>query len=137
MEDPFYYDLVLCPIGIVHPYHLVVNKAWNEVNDYLSGVGLPTLYYADKHYIQNRYGKEMYETAKISLNLDREINPGYTMLRESSKIVSDALCKVYPTESKLLRFYSDIILRYPCKYAYNSHIEKVVRSLNLGGDSNE
>ena len=117
-------DIVVCPISVVHPYHIVVREAWRSLQ-----LDIPTLYYADKYYIQNRYGKEMYEDLRTELHLDQEVNPGYEYLSEKNTRIANILCEVYPSESMLLRFYSDIILWYPCKYAYKSN-EKVEELIN-------
>lgn len=122
------YDLVVCPSGITHPYHVLIRQVWSKIKG-----NIPTLYYADKYYIQNRYSKEMYEDLKSHLNCDKEINPGYVRLEVENKELVDILYEVYPSEGKLMRFYSDIILWYPCKYMYNSNdiiIERLVGDLN-------
>lgn len=125
-DDYNNYDIVVCPIAVVHPYHVIVREAWKSINS-----EIPTLYYADKYYIQNRYAKEMYEDLVKSMKLDKEYNSGYNRLDKENKIISEILCSVYPSESQLLRFYSDIILWYPCKYAYKSNelVERLIGEL--------
>lgn len=121
------YDIVLCPSGIVHPYHLVINRMWNNIN---KEYNIPTIYYADKYYIQNRYGKELFNSSIDSMNLkfsNKDIL--FNRLDTPNRKISDILCKVYPTESKLLRFYNDIIEWYKCVYAYNTN-DKIKEIMN-------
>lgn len=119
------FDIVLCPSAVVHPYHIAVREAWLQFN---KNINIPTIFYADKYYIQNRYAKEMYEYLVKSWNF-KEHNPGYVQLEEENTKIKDILWDVYPTEGKLLRFYSDIILWYPCKYMYDNN-EKVEELIN-------
>lgn len=122
------YDIVLTCSGLVNPFHLIVRDAVRDI------VEKPILYYGDKHYLNTRYAKEFYERIKDYLDCDAEVNPGYEQLPEENSYLKEVLGEVYPTEYKLLRFYSDIILNYPCKYIYNSRdkiIDQLVRENDL------
>lgn len=117
------YDIVVCPAGVTHPYHVLIREAWCTLNYHI-----PTLFYADKYYIQNRYSKEMYEDLKKQYGCDTEVNPGYVRLETENKELVDLLYEIYPSEGKLMRFYSDIIAWYPCKYMYRSY-DKIIKRL--------
>lgn len=118
-------DVVVCPVGLSHPYHVVVREAWNSIKC------KPTLYYVDKYYIQTRYNKEIYQDFLRNNSEYREYNPGYEPLPESRDEIASLLKECYPTESMLLRFYSDIILNYPCKYVYepNNIVERLLSKI--------
>lgn len=102
------YEYVVFPLGLCHPYHIVVAESIKELiedNNLLKRKKF--CLYVDKPYIQNRYVKEMYEFYKSSHNMDK-INHDYDGREEEIlKVLKD----VYPTEVNMLRFSSDILLR--------------------------
>lgn len=125
------YDLVLCCSGISHPYHVALRNAMLR---YLKSHEIPVLWYGDKYYLNNRYAKEFYETLPEILDVDSEINEGYEEIADNS-LVRIAMENVYPTEVKLFRFYSPIILNCKCKYYYNSKYTEIIDKVILGGCS--
>lgn len=130
------YDLVVSPSGLVQPHHVLVRQSVDEA---LKNKNIPVLYYADKYYIQNRYAKEMYESMKLSMKSNNsteiEINPGYSKYQAPNQEVYNMMEEIYPTELKLFRFYSDIIMNVPCKYFCTSiikdeRVRDLINSLN-------
>ena len=125
------YDLVLCCSGISHPYHVALRNAMIK---YLRGHDVPVLWYGDKYYLNNRYAKEFYETLPEVLGVDSEINEGYEEISDNLK-VQKVMEEVYPTELKLFRFYSPIILNCKCKYYYDSRYMEIIDKAISGGYS--
>jgi hypothetical protein len=109
------YDMLVGPVGLVHPYHVAVRVAINKLD-----TELPILYYVDKYYISNRYAKELYANYVKEYG-GIEINPGYTKYEKEDEELINNFCAAYPTEKMLLRFYRETIGSIPCKYIYNNN----------------
>lgn len=121
------YDLVITNLGLSHPFHIATSKAVTEVSD------IPVLYMVDKPYISNRYNKELYENFLKTHTDMLEINPGYYNVVGNDKI-EKILRDVYPTEVKLLRFSSDVLLYGNLKYCYNKKYHDTI--MKFKKDSN-
>ena len=120
------YDVVLCPVGLSHPYHVIVSHCWTDEFSKLSRGDVPTVYYGDKHYIQTRYCKELFLNYVSSRQLSVT---GYGEVIPKNQNLEDALRVAYPSEVKLLRFYSDVILFHKCIYAYDPNNQSLVERM--------
>ena len=118
------YDLLACPVGLSHPYHVVLRNALiRSINE--DCLDKPVLWFADKPYISNRYNKEIWSLMPRFLGVDSEINPGYEEIPELTDIYK-IMKKVYPTEMNLFTYTGDIILKFHCKYLYDSKYENLI-----------
>lgn len=97
-----YYDVILLPVGLCHPYHIITGKVIRKLGN------LNFILYQDKPYYQYRYVKEMYESFKKFSNYKVEFKSP-TVNKEDSVI--DTFRKVYPTEISMLRFSRDILTK--------------------------
>ena len=100
------YDLVLCPIGILHNDHLIVRKSVDKV------IKTPIAYYADIPYAYRKGGDRL-----LSDDIEHH-KYEYSQKHESCKNKKKILWKVYPREQVMLwcthsavdvaeRFYSN------------------------------
>lgn len=97
-----YYDVILLPVGLCHPYHIITGKSIRKLGN------LNFILYQDKPYYQYRYVKEMYESFKKFSNYKVEFKSP-TVDKEDSVI--DTFRRVYPTEISMLRFSRDILTK--------------------------
>lgn len=99
------YDLVLVPLGIVHPDHLVVRELVDSMN-----LGIKIRYYEDKPYNKRVYGQIMAKELSEGMKLTE------VALSEEQKVEKvKNLKKYYPTEVAIMRFDGDEVLG-PDKY---------------------
>ena len=106
------YDYILYPLGLVHPYHLLVHDVMEHLCAGIYNILDKVVLYVDKPYVGNRYAREcmeayskFYKCYKTSANY-----------KNRSEVVGDALKKVYPTEVGMLRFSSQSLLEDPDIY---------------------
>lgn len=111
------YDILLCPVGLTHPYHIAVNEA---IMFLLSTLNCEVVFYVDKPYLSTRYAKEMYEhyRTKSQSNKYLEINSPNV---DKELEIREVLKEIYPTEQNMLRFSSDILLNSVDKYLINDY----------------
>ena len=102
------YELILAPIGLVQPNHMLLGHV---IRDIIRELAIPVLHYIEKPYIANRYCKEMYEDYKARFFDSKfyEINPGYPRIKGCNAYVEKLVRKYYPTELRLFRFDHDIL----------------------------
>ena len=99
------FDLVLVPLGIVHPDHLVVRELVDSMN-----LETKIRYYEDKPYNKRIYGQIMARELSEGMRLIEVI------LSEDQKVEKvKNLKKYYPTEVAIMRFDGDEVLG-PDKY---------------------
>lgn len=105
------YNYVFVPVGLVHPYHILVNKAAKAVKNAIGG---NLVFYADKPYIGTRYARECLNSALRGYDIIaiKEVN-----YFDRPETVKNVLKEVYPTEVSMLRFSEDVLLNKPDIFA--------------------
>ena len=123
-----YYDFVLVPVGLDHPYHVFISDMIHR----LVPVNTKLIRYVDKPYIAKRYCKQILECWSKN-------NPTLSVMTvryntEESNEKRKVFASVYPTEQSLLRFTSDSILIDPDIYfGYPSDLQLLASYLTERG----
>ena len=128
------YDIILVPLGVVHPYHIAVREACERIQESLRHAGLGYIsdkfvYYSEGPYNGKKYGKLLEEDAISQLNLlSLDVFSEEGFIKHKEKVFKD----VYPTEVKLFRFTYDEVVCNGELYTGSKSAIREVESLMTG-----
>lgn len=108
------YDYVLYPVGLVHPYHILIHEVVYKLSCKYDTSKF--VLYSDKPYLGTRYARECMESYSSYYNYNK-VSVNY---EDRESIVKGTLSKVYPTELNMLRFSSDVLLKEPDIYLFET-----------------
>lgn len=105
-----HFDIVIAPLGIVHPYHLAVTCAASVLQDQYPVTEF--IYYSEGPYNGKKYGLLLEDDAILRDEMLLRVPHDEDWVGEKKKIYSE----LYPTETNLFRFSHDEVLRNDERY---------------------
>lgn len=115
------YDLVFAPMGVIHPYHMVVKEAVRILEHWSDKV----VYYSEPPYNGKKYGQLLEKDAAVLL---ATLGYGLVEFRSDFYEKEKIFATTYPTETGMFRFSKSDILENTEKY-YTKQISLVTKIL--------